>query len=104
VPVPPSGIPSGVECYYKVKNKMLRTQAGQTISVETTRATFTPGTSICRQLPSFETVDDYPIRSPLAVADFLAPIVAGRRFTEIGTRNGDIMSCLAHFAQRMHNA
>ena len=46
-------------------------------------------------------MDQYPVRSPLAVADFLAPTVAGRNFCEIGTRNGDIMACLSHFASNV---
>ena len=81
---------------------MLRTNAGQSIAVAAPpRPTYAPATSICRQVNGFETVDNYPIRSPLAVADFLAPLVAGRAFTEIGTRNGDIMGCLASFARRV---
>ena len=46
-------------------------------------------------------MDTYPTRSPLAVADFLAPHLAGRSLCEIGTRNGDIMSCLSHFAREV---
>ena len=65
----------------------------------TTRPTWVPPVSHCWELPGFSTVDKYPIRSPLAVADFLAPRVEGRAFCEIGTRNGDIMSCLSHHAK-----
>ena len=54
--------------------------------------------SACLTLPGFSPVDTYPIRSPLMAADFLAPLVAGKNFCEIGTRNGDIMSCVSHFA------
>ena len=79
----------------------LRARSGETIAISPARATYTPATSICRQIRDFDTVDTYPIRSPLAVADFLAPIVAGRAFTEIGTRNGDIMGCLSHFARKV---
>lgn len=79
----------------------LRTRSGLDIAIASTRPTFLPDKSICRRLPGFTTVDEYPIRSPLAVADFLAPIVSGRSFTEIGTRNGDIMGCLAHFARKV---
>ena len=79
----------------------LRTHSGAAVTLAESRATFAPATSICRSVPGFETVDAYPIRSPLMVADFLAPIVAGRGFTEIGTRNGDIMSCLSHFARKV---
>jgi len=80
---------------------MLRTHADDTISINQNRPTYAPAQSICRSVRGFETVDTYPIRSPLAVADFLAPIVQGRGFTEIGTRNGDIMGCLSHFAGRV---
>jgi hypothetical protein len=65
---------------------MLRTHADDTISINQNRPTYAPAQSICRSVRGFETVDTYPIRSPLAVADFLAPIVQGRGFTEIGTR------------------
>lgn len=54
--------------------------------------------SACLSLPGFKPVDEYPIRSPLMAADFLAPLVRGKNFCEIGTRNGDIMSCVNHFA------
>ena len=63
-----------------------------------TLAPWTPSPSHCWSLPGFTTVDKYPIRSPLAVADFLSERVANRNFCEIGTRNGDIMSCLSHHA------
>ena len=59
---------------------------------------YTPPASNCWSLDGFATVDMYPIRSPLAVADFLAPRVRGKALCEIGTRNGDIAACLAHHA------
>ena len=58
-----------------------------------------PPASHCWALPGFAPADQYPIRSPLTVADYLAPRVRGRAFCEIGTRNGDIMSCLSHHAR-----
>ena len=48
--------------------------------------------SACNALPGWRAVDRYPERSPLAIADFLLPRVAGKRLCEIGTRNGDIMA------------
>lgn len=57
-------------------------------------SSWSPPRSHCLSLPGFAAVDSYPIRSPLAVADFLAPRVAGKALCEIGTRNGDIASCL----------
>lgn len=76
----------------------LLTNTGQVVETYANRPTWQPAPSICRSLVGFSTLDEYPIRSPLAVADFLAPIVAGKSFCEIGTRNGDIMACLSHFA------
>jgi hypothetical protein len=62
------------------------------------RPTWQAGDSMCRALPGFHTEDLYPIRSPLIVADYLAEQVRGRRFCEIGTRNGDVMGCVSKFA------
>ncbi|KAL1499133.1 hypothetical protein AB1Y20_013644 [Prymnesium parvum] len=76
----------------------LRTNGGGTVSLHASRPTYAPAPSICLSLPGFSPLDSYPVRSPLAVADFLAPHVAGKSFCEIGTRNGDIMACLSHFA------
>merc|ERR1712087_752204 len=50
--------------------------------------------SACESLPGFKAADLYPIRSPLAVADFLVSRAAGGSLCEIGTRRGDIMSCI----------
>ena len=58
----------------------------------------------CNALPGWRAVDRYPERSPLAIADFLLPQVAGKRMCEIGTRNGDIMSCLMQMGARPSNA
>lgn len=80
----------------------LSTNGGMAVATNSMRPTFAAAhASICQSLPGFEMVDKYPVRSPLAVADFLAPIVQGRKFTEIGTRNGDIMGCLHHFASQV---
>ena len=76
----------------------LTTKTGLQVAISSARPTWQAGVSICNSLPDFEAVDQYPIRSPLAVADYLAPRVAGLAFTEIGTRNGDVMACLSHFA------
>ena len=70
-------------------------------SASAARPPWTPGPSSCLALPGFEPVDLYPIRSPLLVADFLAPRVAGATLCEIGTRNGDVLACLAHHARRV---
>jgi len=54
--------------------------------------------SKCLELPGFSAHDKYPVRSPLLVADFFMAKVAGKNFCEVGTRHGDIMACLSHFA------
>lgn len=64
------------------------------------RQTWEPAPSMCLDLPGFTAVDQYPIRSPLNVADFLSTRVKGKKLCEIGTRNGDIMACLSHFTSK----
>ena len=63
---------------------------------ETLRPAYAVGQSVCTSFGP--PVDLYPIRSPLVVADFLLPHVRGKTFCEIGTRNGDVLGCLAHYA------
>jgi len=63
------------------------------------RKPWEPARSVCESLPGFKTADLFPIRSPLMVADFLSEQVRGRSFCEIGTRNGDVMGCVSHFAK-----
>ena len=66
------------------------------------RPTWVAGASACPSFSGFSAVDAYPIRSPLVVADFLgAQLAPGRSFAEIGTRNGDVMSCVSHFTPRV---
>lgn len=60
--------------------------------------------SICSTLPGFYSVDSSPIRSPLLVADHLINLAAGRVVFEVGTRNGDILSCISHFANLTFSA
>lgn len=59
-----------------------------------------PGTSVCLTLPGFSTKDLYPIRSPLVVADYVISHAKGRNVVEVGTRNGDLSACIAHFAHK----
>lgn len=54
--------------------------------------------SRCHGLPGFQAQDVFPTRSPLVVADHLISLVEGKAFAEVGTRNGDIMGCVKHFA------
>eukprot|EP00965_Chrysotila_dentata_P191624 6174651-Pleurochrysis_carterae.AAC.4 len=54
--------------------------------------------SMCLKLEDYSTVDTFPTRSPLLVADHLISLVRGRSFGEIGTRNGDIMGCVSRYA------
>lgn len=65
------------------------------------RSPWQVGESVCHSFVDFQAVDLYPIRSPLVVADALSAVVRGASFCEIGTRNGDVMSCLSHFASRL---
>ena len=60
-----------------------------------------PPGSVCRSLPDFAAADAYPTRSPLLVVDYLIPLVRGKRFLEIGSRNGDILSCVSHYASEV---
>ena len=38
---------------------------------------------------------------PVAATTCAVPAQAGRSFCEIGTRNGDAMSCLSHFTKQL---
>lgn len=60
--------------------------------------------SVCLSIPRFETVDESPVRSPLLIADHLIGLVDGKSIFEIGTRNGDILACVAHFAKHAYSA
>ena len=65
------------------------------------RAAWQPAPSICEHMPGFAAKEAYPSRGPLLVADFLIPEVIGRRYVEIGSRNGDLSTCLSHFARKV---
>ena len=56
----------------------------------------------CLSLPGYSTIDKYPTRSPLLIADFIAneALARGGGVCEIGTRHGDLTRCLKHF---VHN-
>jgi hypothetical protein len=47
-----------------------------------------------------EPTDFVPIRSPQAAHSFIASLIAGKDFLEIGTRNGDGMRCFTIHAKR----
>ena len=64
----------------------------------------TPKQSLCTSLPDFHVVDSCPVRSPLLVADHLVEFVRDKTFFEVGTRNGDILSCLSRFAKVAYSA
>ena len=59
------------------------------------------GESICNTLPGFTPRDDFPERSPLIMVDYLLPYVENKVYVEIGTRHGDNIRCLKHFAKRV---
>ena len=51
--------------------------------------------SFCRNLTGFRTVDTYPMRSPLVLADYLVTTLGKEsKLAEVGTRNGDLSDCL----------
>lgn len=55
-------------------------------------------TSACLSMEGYETRDTSPTRSPLLVADHLIEYSRGKVIFEIGTRNGDILDCVARHA------
>ena len=57
--------------------------------------------SRCSTQPGYHgTANKFPIRSPLLVADYLISKVAGKRYVEIGTRDGDLFDCIAPHAKQ----
>ena len=66
--------------------------------VATARPNWVAGDSVCHTFPDFAPADLFPIRSPLVAADYIGSQVQGKAFCEIGTRNGDVMSCVSKFA------
>lgn len=64
----------------------------------------TPKQSICSSLPDFHAIDSCPVRSPLLVADHLVELVRDKIIFEVGTRNGDILSCVSRFAKVAYSA
>ena len=62
------------------------------ISLRSGRCVPPPG-----QLP----VDEYPIRSPLALADFLSRRVVNKTYLEVGTQGGDVLNCISRYARRV---
>lgn len=61
------------------------------------REPYEVGQSFCLEKSAI--IDHYPVRAPLLVADFLLPHVRGKAYVEIGSRKGDIASCLAPHAR-----
>lgn len=61
---------------------------------------YTFGHSVCGTLTGFDPWDEYPIRSPLLMADLLLEEVRSRSIVELGTRNGDIFACLSRLAAK----
>ena len=58
-----------------------------------------PPASACLGLPGWVALDNYPTRSPLLIADYLRPLVEGRHYLELGSRDGDIFACVSAFAR-----
>lgn len=66
-----------------------------------------PSICVSGAVPGYEPQDGIVVRAPLVMADFLISLVkkaigpngkAPGRYVEVGTRNGDIFTCVAHFA------
>ena len=65
---------------------------------------FTVPKSQCLTQPGFKPVDRSPKRSPLLVADHLISYAKGKVIFEVGTRNGDILSCVNPHAKQAYSA
>lgn len=47
-------------------------------------------------------IDVYPIRSPLVIANYLAPLLKGRTFFELeNSKSGDISACLQKYSKKV---
>ena len=55
---------------------------------------------LCAAVPGMGIVDPFDIRAPMAVADHIARISTNLSYVEIGSRNGDLFECIAHYARR----
>ena len=54
------------------------------------RPSFASAPSICK----FTRADEYPIRSPMVVADYIISQAVGKSYVEVGTRQGDLFKCV----------
>eukprot|EP01065_Artemidia_motanka_P040854 TRINITY_DN5204_c0_g1_i1.p1 TRINITY_DN5204_c0_g1~~TRINITY_DN5204_c0_g1_i1.p1 ORF type:complete len:349 (+),score=115.71 TRINITY_DN5204_c0_g1_i1:58-1047(+) len=54
-----------------------------------------PNRSVCYSVPDFKAWQPTPLRSPMLLVDALLPLVKGRHYCEVGTRDGDHIWCLA---------
>lgn len=53
----------------------------------------------CAAVPGFKVLDTYDTRAPMVVADQLVKLARGRSYVEIGSRRGDILACVSHYAK-----
>lgn len=53
----------------------------------------------CAAVPDFRVLDTYDTRAPMVVAEQLVRLARGKRYVEIGSRRGDILACVSHYAR-----
>ena len=64
-------------------------------NINASRPSFATAASICR----FAFADEYPIRSPMVVADYIISQAAGKSYVEVGTRQGDLFKCVQPYTR-----
>ena len=57
---------------------------------------------MCAAVADFRVLDTYDTRAPMVVAEQLVRLARGKRYVEIGSRRGDILACVSHYALASH--
>ena len=76
--------------------------ASSLAALNVSRPSFAVAPSICWNLPAFDkgaTADEYPIRSPMVVADYIISQASGKSYVEVGTRQGDLFKCVEPYTR-----
>ena len=79
----------------RVKGQDPKTHPPDPGQINVSRPSFATAPSICR----FATADEYPIRSPMVVADYIISQTAGKSYVEVGTRQGDLFKCIQPYTR-----
>ena len=79
----------------RVKGQDPKTHPPDPGRINVSRPSFATAPSICR----FATADEYPIRSPMVVADYIISQTAGKSYVEVGTRQGDLFKCIQPYTR-----